>query len=41
MLTNSLNLIIRRDLESVISELEAYHDESKMWEIDKNISNSA
>jgi len=41
MLADYIIFLIRRDLEHIISELEAYHDESKMWEIDKNISNSA
>ncbi len=36
-----LNQLFQRDLEKLGAELSAYSDESKLWEIDKEIANSA
>lgn len=41
MITEILNKIIQRDLQKLKSEIESYKDESNLWRIDKNISNSA
>lgn len=41
MLTNSLKILFRRDLEKLIAELNQYTNESKIWYIEKNILNSA
>jgi len=41
MITEALNKIIQRDLQKLKSEIESYKDESNLWRIEKNISNSA
>jgi uncharacterized damage-inducible protein DinB len=41
MLTETLKSLFTRDLNKLKLELESYQDESKIWAIDKNISNSA
>ncbi len=41
MITEVLNKIIQRDLQKLKSEIESYKDESNLWRIEKNISNSA
>jgi hypothetical protein len=41
MLTNTLKTLFRRDLEKLITELNQYNDESKIWYTEKGISNSA
>ncbi|HNV27843.1 MAG TPA: DUF1572 family protein [Cyclobacteriaceae bacterium] len=41
MITEVLNKIIQRDLQKLKSEIESYKDESNLWQIEKNISNSA
>lgn len=41
MLTATLKTLFRRDLEKLIEELSLYKDESKIWYIEKGISNSA
>ncbi|KAF2327384.1 DinB family protein [Flavobacterium daemonense] len=41
MLTDTLKSLFKRDLNKLKVEIESYQDESKLWEIDKNISNSA
>jgi len=41
MLTETLKSLFTRDLNKLKLEIELYQDESKIWVIDKNISNSA
>lgn len=41
MLTTTLKTLFRRDLEKLITELNQYQNESKIWYIEKGISNSA
>jgi uncharacterized damage-inducible protein DinB len=41
MLTETLKSLFTRDLTKLKLEIESYQDESKIWVIDKNISNSA
>jgi len=41
MLTETLKSLFIRDLTKLKLEIESYQDESKIWVIDKNISNSA
>lgn len=41
MLIETLKSLFERDLIKLKFEIESYQDESKIWEIDKNISNSA
>ena len=38
---NILKTLFNRDLEKLKIEIESYNKESKIWSIDKNISNSA
>ncbi|MDQ6469095.1 DUF1572 family protein [Flavobacterium sp. LHD-80] len=41
MLIETLKSLFERDLNKLKFEIESYQDESKIWEIDKNVSNSA
>lgn len=41
MFTTTLKTLFRRDLEKLIQELSLYTNESKIWYIEKGISNSA
>jgi hypothetical protein len=41
MLTETLKSLFNRDLNKLKLEIESYQNESQIWEIDKNISNSA
>lgn len=41
MLATTLKTLFRRDLEKLIEELSLYTHESKIWYIEKGISNSA
>ena len=41
MLTETLKSLFNRDLNKLKVEIESYQNESQMWIIDKNISNSA
>jgi len=41
MVIETLQKIFRRDLEKLKQEIASYRDESKLWEIDKSIANSA
>ena len=41
MLTDSLTRLFFRDLDALKDEIKAYADESTMWEVTKDISNSA
>jgi uncharacterized damage-inducible protein DinB len=41
MLTETLKTLYSRELEKLKKEIEQYKDESKLWVIDKGISNSA
>jgi uncharacterized damage-inducible protein DinB len=41
MLIETLKSLFNRDLNKLKLEIESYQDESKIWTIDKNISNSA
>ncbi|UOQ68256.1 DUF1572 family protein [Hymenobacter volaticus] len=41
MLTDTLRLLFRRDLNRVKQELALYNDEEKIWHIEKGIANSA
>ncbi|PWB23076.1 DinB family protein [Flavobacterium sp. HTF] len=41
MLIETLKSLFTRDLTKLKLEIESYQDESKIWVIDKNISNSA
>ena len=40
MLTETLRLLFRRDLNRVQHELTLYHDEQRMWHTEKGIANS-
>lgn len=41
MLIETLKSLFNRDLNKLKTEIEAYRNESEIWAIDKNISNSA
>ncbi|OIR00721.1 hypothetical protein GALL_172460 [mine drainage metagenome] len=41
MLTKTLQQLFKRDLEKLKVEIESYHDEKKLWHVEKSISNSA
>lgn len=41
MLTKTLQQLFKRDLEKLKLEIESYHDEKKLWHVEKSISNSA
>jgi len=41
MLIETLKSLFERDLKRLKVEIESYKNESRIWEIDKNISNSA
>jgi len=41
MVIKTLQKIFKRDLEKLKQEIASYRDESKLWEIDKSIANSA
>jgi hypothetical protein len=41
MLTDTLLLIFKRDLEKLKSEIQLYQDEGNMWLVSESISNSA
>jgi uncharacterized damage-inducible protein DinB len=41
MMTEILKSLFNRDLNKLKIEIESYQDESQLWVIDKNISNSA
>lgn len=41
MLIETIKALFNRDLNKLKFEIESYQDESKIWAIDKNISNSA
>ncbi|KQX15952.1 DinB family protein [Flavobacterium sp. Root420] len=41
MLTETLKSLFNRDLNKLKVEIESYQNESQIWTIDKNISNSA
>ncbi|KQB37780.1 DinB family protein [Flavobacterium aquidurense] len=41
MLIETLKSLFNRDLNKLKVEIESYQNESQIWEIDKNISNSA
>jgi uncharacterized damage-inducible protein DinB len=41
MLIETLKSLFNRDLNKLKAEIESYQDESKIWAVDKNISNSA
>lgn len=41
MLIETLKSLFNRDLNKLKLEIESYQNESQIWEIDKNISNSA
>jgi uncharacterized damage-inducible protein DinB len=41
MLTETLKSLFNRDLNKLKVEIESYQNESQIWAIDKNISNSA
>ena len=41
MLVETLKSLFNRDLNKLIFEIESYENESAIWAIDKNISNSA
>jgi uncharacterized damage-inducible protein DinB len=41
MLTETLKSLFNRDLTKLKLEIESYQNESQIWAIDKNISNSA
>jgi hypothetical protein len=41
MLATTLKTLFRRDLEKLIEELSLYKNETKIWYIEKGISNSA
>lgn len=41
MLTETLKSLFNRDLNKLKIEIESYQNESQIWAIDKNISNSA
>jgi uncharacterized damage-inducible protein DinB len=41
MITQDLKLLFHRDLEKLKQEILAYQNESTIWKVEKNISNSA
>jgi hypothetical protein len=41
MVISTLQKIFKRDLEKLKQEIIAYHNESNLWRIDKDIANSA
>jgi len=41
MLIETLKSLFNRDLNKLKTEIESYQNESQIWQIDKNISNSA
>jgi len=41
MVIETLQKIFKRDLEKLKQEIASYRNESKLWEIDKSIANSA
>lgn len=41
MLIETLKSLFNRDFNKLKAEIESYQDESKIWAVDKNISNSA
>ena len=41
MIIETLQSLFKRDLDKLINEIELYHDEKKLWVVEKNISNSA
>lgn len=41
MVTETLKTLFNRDLNKLKTEIESYENESSIWKIDKNISNSA
>lgn len=41
MLIETLKSLFNRDLNKLKTEIESYQTENQLWEIDKNISNSA
>ncbi|WP_347053253.1 DinB family protein [Flavobacterium olei] len=41
MVTETLKTLFNRDLNKLKTEIESYENESSIWQIDKNISNSA
>jgi len=41
MITETLKTLFNRDLNKLKTEIESYENESSIWKIDKNISNSA
>lgn len=41
MITQSLKSLFKRDLNTLIVQIESYQNESSIWIIDKDISNSA
>jgi uncharacterized damage-inducible protein DinB len=41
MLKQILKTLFRRDLEKLRKEIDSYHDESKIWLVEKDITNSA
>ena len=41
MLTETLKLLFERDLNKLRNEIEAYKTEKNIWQIEKNINNSA
>ena len=41
MLTETLKSVFNRDLNKLKVEIESYQNESQIWAIDKNVSNSA
>jgi hypothetical protein len=41
MLTNTLISLFERDLKKLIAEIQLYQNESHIWQIEKNILNSA
>lgn len=41
MVTETLKTLFNRDLNKLKTEIQSYQNESSIWKIDKNISNSA
>jgi hypothetical protein len=41
MLTDTLKKLYRRDLEKAITEINLYRNENLIWQVEKNIANSA
>ena len=41
MIIKTLQSLFKRDLDKLITEIESYHNEKKLWVVEKNISNSA